>query len=260
VTSPKKPAARRPRPRRRPAAAVPTEPSTETPLDTFLEPPAPAAPAEAIPDAKPEPGLAARVPPPEPERPRQRVQRAVFFDVENSSRADHVSRLLGHLDIDRTTHPTELFAVGNWRVINHDTARMLAQRGAHMMHTAPSVGVRDWSDLRIAVAAGLWLAQARPGDTIDIVTDDQAFDAVGDVATSLGIRFRRLSYRGITGATEERAQEPPASESRSRRRRRGGRRRESSHRVAPPPPPVAVPHPIGNGGAGDEEGHTAPHD
>src|SRR5207253_473383 len=102
-------------------------------------------------------------------------------------------RVLAHLELDWMHHATELVAVGNWRVIGNDTARLLASRGAHLVHSAPSVGVRDWSDLRIAVAAGAWLAAARPGDLLEIVTDDQAFDAVGDVAASLGVPFRRLS-------------------------------------------------------------------
>ena len=90
-------------------------------------------------------------------------------------------------------------AVANWRVVGHEAARLLAARGAHLVHSAPSTGVRDWSDLRIAVAAGIWLAAARPGDVIEIVSDDRAFDAVGDVAASLGIEFRRLSYRRLQG-------------------------------------------------------------
>src|SRR5207248_4149684 len=193
---------------RRPAAPVPAEPSSATPLDTFLEQPAPVPEpieATALPVATsvPEPAFAARVPPPEPERPRPIHRRAIFFDVENSSRADHVARVLAHLDVDRMTRATDLCAVGNWRVVNHDTARFLAERGAHLVHSAPSAGVRDWSGLRIAVAAGVWLAAARPGDLLGIVTDDQAFDAVGDVATSLGVGFHRLSYRALVGAGVE---------------------------------------------------------
>jgi len=143
-----------------PAPAVPTEAASETPLDTFLEqPPAPPAPSpdvvEPVPTSVPEPAFAARVPPPEPERPRPSLRRGIFFDVENSSRVDHVARVLAYLEVDRINRATELVAVGNWRVINHETARMLAQRGAHLVHSAPSTGVRDWSDLRIAVAAGL---------------------------------------------------------------------------------------------------------
>src|SRR5204863_233004 len=102
--------------------------------------------------------------------------------------------------VDRAGWRTEFVAIGNWRVIGQDTARLLARHGAHLVHSAPSVGVRDWSDLRIAVSAGVWLASARPGDVIEIVSDDRAFDAVGDVAAGLGITFRRLSYRGLTGA------------------------------------------------------------
>src|SRR5437899_2646985 len=158
-------------------------------------------------------------------------------------------------------HATELVAVGNWRVIGNDTARLLASRGAHLVHSAPSVGVRDWSDLRIAVAAGAWLAAARPGDLLEIVTDDQAFDAVGDVAASLGVRFRRLSYRALAGMGEvprgEPAREPSTSApdtpqpehaaegnppgegesaagpARRRRRRRGGRRRRGRGSTQP---------------------------
>jgi len=200
-----------------------------------------------------EPIFAARVPPPRPPVPLPSPRRAVFFDVENTSRAEHIARVLAHLELDWLHHATELVAVGNWRVIGHETARLLASRGAHLVHSAPSVGVRDWSDLRIAVAAGAWLAAARPGDLLEIVTDDQAFDAVGDVAASLGVRFRRLSYRALAGMGEVPRVEP-ARERPSRRRRRGSRRGGG-------PRPAAVPAeaPGPNGGA-PAEPHTAPHD
>ena len=110
----------------------------------------------------------------------------------------HIGRVIDHLALDRVGTRTDFIAVGNWRVIGHDTGRLLARHGAQLVHSAPAVGVRDWSDLRIAVAAGVWLGAARPGDLLEIVSDDRAFDAVGDVATSLGIAFRRLSYRGLT--------------------------------------------------------------
>ena len=181
-----------------------------------------------IPLSSPEPLFAARVPPPESERPFPHRRRAIFFDVENTSRAQHIARVIDHLAIDRLGHRTEFVAVGNWRVVGHDTARLLAAHGAHLVHSAPSVGVRDWSDLRIAVAAGAWLAAARPGDVIEIVSDDRAFDAVGDVAASLGIFFRRLSYRGLTGASTEaephRAPEHRVSQSRASARDAGGHR------------------------------------
>jgi hypothetical protein len=123
--------------------------------------------------------------------------RAVFVDVENSSRPDHVAAMLDHLDVGRPGRELALFAVGNWRVVGHETARLLAERGAVLVHSAPAFGVKDWSDLRIAVDAGAWLGRASPGDRLDIITDDQAFDAVGDVAASMGIHFRRLSYRAL---------------------------------------------------------------
>ena len=206
-----------------------------------------------LPVSVPERTFAARVPPPAPARPLPSVRRAIFFDVENSSKAAHVARMLEHLAVDRSERVTDLIAVGNWRVVGHDTARLLAGRGAQLVHSAPSVGVRDWSDLRIAVAAGVWLAAARPGDAVEIVSDDQAFDAVGDVATSLGVGFRRLSYRALAGIAGEVPSEEPPAESRGRRRRRGGRRGRRAEM-----PAVHTPGP--NGGELVAEPHTAPHD
>ena len=151
----------------------------------------------------PEPSFAARIAPPPPPRPRPEQRRGIFFDVENTSRSQDIEYVLRHLMIDRVGIDTDFTAVGNWRVIGHETARLLAENGANLVHSAPSVGVRDWSDLRIAVAAGVWLAGTRPGDMIDVVSDDQAFDAVGDVASSLGVQYRRLSYRSLRGQLGE---------------------------------------------------------
>jgi hypothetical protein len=195
--------------------------------------------------------------------------------------------VIEHLEVDRTGRRTDFVAVGNWRVIGHDSARLLARHGAHLIHSAPSVGVRDWSDLRIAVGAGVWLASARAGDVLEIITSDRAFDAVGDVAASLGIEFRRLSHQGITGATEARApvrEAPTASRSasyRGRGRRRGPWRDRPAPSapapvasapvvsappdpapprevepvvIAPPPPPLAAGHPA------EHAAQTAPRD
>lgn len=214
-----------------------------------------------VPVVDPEAGFVARMPPPEPARPFPATRHGVFFDVENTSRAEHVSRVLHILALDWVARSTELIAVGNWRVIGHETARLLAGHGAQLVHSAPSVGVRDWSDLRIAVAAGCWLAGARPGDQLQIVTDDQAFDAVGDVAASLGVRFQRLSYRALAGVMGdvriEAPAEPRGAGRRSRRGGRGGRGRRSRYEgpiepSRPPRTPVEDVPPA--------ELHTAPHD
>jgi hypothetical protein len=218
----------------------------------------------------PEPVLAARVAPPPAERPVPSSRRAIFFDVENTSRAEHISRVLTHLAVDRADRRTEFFAVGNWRVIGHDTARLLARYGAQLVHSAPSVGVRDWSDLRIAVASGVWLASARPGDVIEIVSDDRAFDAVGDVSASLGVTFRRLSYRGLLGLPVAEAPEREAAVdggqarpggARSRRGRRGRRHGRPEHAPRPTAPPhlTVAPAPPAAPAAAAEP-HTAPHD
>src|SRR5438128_4178930 len=107
-----------------------------------------------VPVETPEPVFAARVPPPAPERRRPTTRHAIFFDVENTSHPAHIERVIERLAIDHLGRSTEFVAVGNWRVIGHETARLLARHGAQLVHSAPSTGVRDWSDLRIAVSAG----------------------------------------------------------------------------------------------------------
>ncbi|MEX2145477.1 MAG: hypothetical protein WED01_00515 [Candidatus Rokuibacteriota bacterium] len=267
---------------KKPAPSAPRRRAPAPPPEVMDAPPPPLLlpdpPAEgALPDvllSQPEGVFAARVPPPEPERLHPSSRRAIFFDVENTSRVEHIARMIDHLAVDRAGRRTDFVAVGNWRVIGHDTARLLARHGADLVHSAPSVGVRDWSDLRIAVAAGVWLAAARPGDMMEIVSDDRAFDAVGDVASGLGIAFRRLSYRGLSGAAA--AREAPLREpereplreavpdARSHRRGRGGRRgwRGGERSVSAPsrPAPSAprlAPVPVA---AESGEQHTAPHD
>jgi hypothetical protein len=225
-------------------------------------------PDSAVATAGPEPAYAARGAPPEPERPLPVGRRGIFLDVENTSHAPHLEHVLHRLEIDRARSRTDFVAVGNWRVIGADVARLLGRHGAQLVHSAPATGVRDWSDLRIAVTAGVWLATARPGDRIEIVSEDRAFDAVGDVAIALGIEFHRLSYRALSGApaaaaVAEHAPAPRGGRRPSRGRRRG--RGQAPLHVAPASPaPVerrpqaAAPAPA-HGHAG-EEPHTAPHD
>jgi hypothetical protein len=192
---------------------------------------------------------------------RPTTRHAIFFDVENTSNPGHIERVVERLAIDRAGRSTEFFAVGNWRVIGHETGRVLARFGAQLMHSAPSTGVRDWSDLRIAVSAGVWLAGARPGDVLEIVSDDRAFDAVGDVAAALGITFHRLTARTLASAAPVESGRPAAAD-RGRRRGRRGRRsgrpggaetepRRVEPRHIPAPAPAA---------AEPDEAHSAPHD
>ena len=206
---------------------------TAAPVAVVAASPAPLAPPVAEPEPSlpivaPEPVFVTRVPPPAPERLRPTTRHAIFFDVENTSNPAHIERVVGRLAIDHIGRSTEFFAVGNWRVIGHETGRVLARFGAQLLHSAPSTGVRDWSELRIAVSAGVWLAGARPGDVLEIVSDDRAFDAVGDVAAALGITFHRLSARALTGAAPAESSRPAPSgdrdRDRSRRRGRRGRR------------------------------------
>src|SRR5262245_49092782 len=265
VTEPKKNTRRR-RSRRRRRPSVP--PETSPPPAPSVPDALPALPATTADDGvpldlelgTPENTFAARAAArlPEPERPFPTNRRAIFFDVENTSRPQHIARVIDFLKVDRLGYRTDFVAVGNWRVIGHDTARLLAGHGATLLHSAPSVGVKDWSDLRIAVAAGVWLGTARPGDALEIITDDRAFDAVGDVATGLGVAFRRLSYRGLTGMREAEpvpAAEPHVASHAPGRRRRG---RLGGHGRRETPPSHGAQKPFIRPAAA--EPHTAPHD
>jgi hypothetical protein len=218
-------------------AAVETAPAPAA-VETAPEAAEPRTEADlALPLATPETEFAGRVAPVEAERPFPAGRRVIFFDVENTSRPEHIARVIDHLAVDRLGKRTEFIAVGNWKVIGPETARLLSHHGAQLVHSAPAAGVRDWSDLRIAVSAGVWLAGARPGDIVEIVSNDRAFDAVGDVAAGLGIAFRRLTYQVLAGlpATPAPAAVDGKTDGRLTRRRRGRRRGRG-------PAPHAVPH------------------
>jgi hypothetical protein len=245
------------RPRRAVEKARPAPAVEAVVVESPPAPPGGGGPLVAV--ETPEPLFAARVPPPAPARPRPTTRHAIFFDVENTSHPGHIERVIERLAIDHLGRSTEFYAVGNWRVIGHETARLLARQGAQLVHSAPSTGVRDWSDLRIAVSAGVWLAGAHPGDVIEIVSDDRAFDAVGDVAAALGITFHRLTARTLGGAAPA---EPAHAATPDRGRRRGGRPRRHGGRAPAPIMEVrretdGVEPPRHDQPA---EAHTAPHD
>jgi hypothetical protein len=180
-------------------------------------------------------------------------RRIVFIDVENTSSEAALLGALEQVKAEPAAARTELVAVGNWRVIGQHVARMLAQRGARLLHTAPATGVKDWSDLWIAVAAGIWLGRAGPGDEIEIISADRAFDAVADAASHLGVRFRRLTYGPLSGLAE--AIVPAEVAGGGRRRRRGGRSRRRS--IEPPRPWAAPAPPTPSAPAASEVAPTA---
>lgn len=167
--------------------------------------------------------------------PAARVaRRAVFIDVENTSSEASLFETIESLAIDRSVQPTELAAVGNWRTVGPTVGRRLGALGAQLVHSAPARGVRDWSDLWIAVAAGCWLGQAAPGDVLEIVSNDRAFDAVADAAAARGVIFRRLQHRhGATVAAESAEPRTPSA--------RGGRRRGGRSRGQRRPAAAAAP-------------------
>jgi hypothetical protein len=166
----------------------------------------------------------------------------VFIDVENTSSEAELLRVLDELKIDLKNGATQVAAIGNWRMVGQQLGRSLAQRGAQLVHSAPAARVPDWSDLWIAVQAGIWLGRSRPGDAVEIVSHDRAFDAVGDAAAQLGVVFRRITYRSA-GASAAVSESHPSTErqgtGRGGRRRRGGRA-PAMARPAPQTPVVAA--------------------
>lgn len=145
----------------------------------------------------------------------RRSRRLVLIDVENASNEAQLIALLESLEIDRSAQATEIHAMGNWRLASTHVARHLASLGVSLLHTAPAAGVRDWSDLRLAVTAGCWLADAMPGDQMEILSNDQAFDAVGDVAAARGVAFRRIQHAAGGGGSPHGASAPRRGSPRS---------------------------------------------
>ena len=191
-------------------------------------------------------------------------RRAIFIDVENTSSAAALFEVIDSLKIDRLSEKVELFAVGNWRVVGQNVGRELAALGAKLVHSAPAPRVRDWSDLWIAVVAGTWIARADAGDVLEIVSNDQAFDAVGDAAAADGVVYRRIQHRRGGAA----ASAPPAvvtevdAERASRRRRRRPRRGRpaATSAVAAAPSTPAAPEKVQTDAHDSGEAHGASRD
>jgi hypothetical protein len=170
---------------------------------------------------------AATAPGPDESGRERRPRRLVLIDVENASNESELIARLESLHIDHSEQATEIHALGNWRLASIHVARRLASLGVSLLHTAPAAGVRDWSDLRLAVTAGCWLAEAVPGDKLEILSNDQAFDAVGDAAAARGVAFQRIQH-GAGGSAARRGGSP-----------RGASARANRDRAAPRTPPVA---------------------
>jgi hypothetical protein len=231
--SKKSPTARRAKPRT--AGRASTTARKRAPKAAAKKPPAKAASRRAAASAAPRSNTIAVVTkrPPTRARADHIPRRCVFVDVENTSSEEDLFEVLDALKLDRAAQPTEVTAVGNWRAIGQRLGRRLASIGAQLVHSAPATGVKDWSDLWIAVAAGCWLGQAKPGDVLEIVSNDRAFDAVGDAAAARGVIYRRLLHkRGASAAAAAAAAE---EEPKRRRRSRGGRRRRGRGSGAPLP-------------------------
>src|SRR5947207_3044704 len=106
------------------------------------------------------------------------------------------------------------------------------------------------------------VAEAPEPEALPAVVEHEP--AVGDVASTLGVSFKRLSYRALIGAHAAvlpAEREMPDSRGRSRRGRRGrgGRPRQRPPQLAPAPVAPVERLPIREAPA-DESAHSAPHD
>ncbi|MBI1815940.1 MAG: NYN domain-containing protein [Deltaproteobacteria bacterium] len=182
------------------------------------------------------------------------ARRAIFIDVENTSSEVDLMRVIDALAVDRTVQPTEVTAVGNWKSVAQGLARRLAALGAQLVHSAPATGVRDWSDLWIAVAAGCWLGQSSPGDRLEIISADRAFDAVGDLAAVRGVTFQRLSYKTVAASTTASSTSSSEPRRHSRRGGRGRRRPSTAAHTTHAPQSQSASHPVAHPAV-----HPAPH-
>lgn len=117
----------------------------------------------------------------------------VFIDVQSGGSETALDAALDRLALDPADRGTELVAVGDWRAVGDHVARILAGRGATLLDVATSPGGGEPA-LAIAVAAGLWLGRALPGDRLAVVSANPAFEAVGDAVAATGVAFRLVSY------------------------------------------------------------------
>ncbi len=182
----------------------------------------------------------------------QEPRRAIYIDVENTSSKAGLLAVIDALEIDRQRQLVELNAVGNWRVVGQQVARELAGLGANLVHSAPAPGVRDWSDLWIAVAAGGWIARAQPGDILELVSNDRAFDAVSDAAAAQGVVYRRIQHRRSGAAVEKVDAPAPARRPRRRRPRRATETAAPTRKAAVTPSAPSAGHDDPHGATRDQ--------
>ena len=147
----------------------------------------------------------------------------LVVDVDESSGVDEIARLLADLEPRILRADTELLAVGDWRALVDEAAALLVRRGVRLVPSAPHLDRGSRRGVPIAVAIGLWLSGSAPGAALEILSEDHAFDTVGEVATSRGAIFRRLPWpqsvarSGAAGGQPTRDQARPKSRRRRRR-------------------------------------------
>ena len=152
--------------------------------------------------------------------PTHPPRRAIFIDVENTSSEDDLLRGARGVEAStaaRNPPSSPRSATGAPSASAWPPPRSASARSS--CTARPATGVRDWSDLWIAVAAGCWLGEAQPGDVLEIVSNDRAFDAVGDAAAARGVVYRRLLHKRGSQAAAAAADED--EEPKRRRRSRG---------------------------------------
>jgi hypothetical protein len=141
---------------------------------------------------------------------------AILLDVKDRSAEAAPLAALDWLASAHEVRTLQIFAVGDWSAIAKESARTLVRRGAILVQSVPGSRLKDRRNLSLAVAAGVWLAGAAPGDQLVVVSDDLALEAVGDAAAVVGISFRHLGYahRPATAETTYRHERMPTADRR----------------------------------------------
>ena len=147
----------------------------------------------------------------------------VLHDVAESTGVAAIARALDDLGPQALHTDGAVLAVSAGRTLDPQAEDVLAGRHVRSIPVGPEPGPGSRRGVTLAVAAGLWLSRSKPGDILEIVSDDLVFDTVGNVATGRGAVFRRVPYRqpedGMGLAASNSTNAPARSKSRRKKRR-----------------------------------------
>jgi len=118
----------------------------------------------------------------------------VLLDIGESTGVAAIASALDDLGSQSLNSDGAVLAVSAGCTLDPEAALLLARRRVRSIPVRPEPGSGIRRGVALAVAAGLWLSSSKPGDLLEIVSDDLIFDTVGNVATGRGAVFRRVPY------------------------------------------------------------------